>query len=212
MCRACAKLRLRQRGGYWRACRSRASAPLPSRAARRRQTQRNVSGTSRTLCCVPARCSSRLAMRVLFATITLGCSALRLPVFFLYFAHRATAVGHSRFGKYVEIIFDERGVIVGATLQHFLLEKSRVVQLATGERNFHVFYQVRWLCVSVLQRQVGSVSYRVAVGSRRERRRKKGMNTRFFFSNAGHMCICREQLCSFVSDGVCCRTSTSIGC
>jgi myosin heavy subunit len=48
----------------------------------------------------------------------------------------------SRFGKYIEVIFDENGVITGAALQHFLLEKSRVAQLAAGERNFHVFYQL----------------------------------------------------------------------
>jgi hypothetical protein len=48
----------------------------------------------------------------------------------------------SRFGKYVEIVFDDRGVIVGATLQHFLLEKVRVVQRSPSERNFHVFYQL----------------------------------------------------------------------
>lgn len=30
----------------------------------------------------------------------------------------------------------------GATLEHFLLEKVRVIERAQGERNFHVFYQV----------------------------------------------------------------------
>lgn len=58
-------------------------------------------------------------------------------------------------------MFNEQGVVCGASLQHFLLEKSRVVQLATGERrslfrssdtdvaqeahthrSFHVFYQL----------------------------------------------------------------------
>jgi hypothetical protein len=48
----------------------------------------------------------------------------------------------SRFGKYIEIIHDNRGVIVGATLQHFLLEKVRVVQRSPAERTFHVFYQL----------------------------------------------------------------------
>ena len=36
----------------------------------------------------------------------------------------------SRFGKYFDIQFDGRGVMVGATLTEYLLEKARVVQAA----------------------------------------------------------------------------------
>ncbi|KAL9229958.1 hypothetical protein vseg_005366 [Gypsophila vaccaria] len=48
----------------------------------------------------------------------------------------------SRFGKLIEIHFSETGKISGAAIQTFLLEKSRVVQCADGERSYHIFYQL----------------------------------------------------------------------
>lgn len=48
----------------------------------------------------------------------------------------------SRFGKYMEIHFSERVEIVGAKIVQYLLEKSRIVQLAETERNYHIFYQL----------------------------------------------------------------------
>ncbi|OMO62400.1 IQ motif, EF-hand binding site [Corchorus olitorius] len=48
----------------------------------------------------------------------------------------------SRFGKLIEIHFSETGKISGAKIQTFLLEKSRVVQCAQGERSYHIFYQL----------------------------------------------------------------------
>lgn len=48
----------------------------------------------------------------------------------------------SRFGKLIEIHFSAVGKICGAKIQTYLLEKSRVVQLADGERSYHVFYQL----------------------------------------------------------------------
>ncbi|KAI9093230.1 hypothetical protein K1719_027244 [Acacia pycnantha] len=48
----------------------------------------------------------------------------------------------SRFGKLTEIHFSTLGRICGAKIQTFLLEKSRVVQLASGERSYHIFYQL----------------------------------------------------------------------
>ncbi|XP_072983602.1 myosin-1-like isoform X2 [Typha latifolia] len=48
----------------------------------------------------------------------------------------------SRFGKLIEIHFSSTGKISGAMIQTFLLEKSRVVQCAIGERSYHIFYQL----------------------------------------------------------------------
>mmetsp|Transcript_6824 Transcript_6824/g.22658 ORF Transcript_6824/g.22658 Transcript_6824/m.22658 type:complete len:1580 (+) Transcript_6824:86-4825(+) len=48
----------------------------------------------------------------------------------------------SRFGKFVEIQFDKIGRISGAAVRTYLLERSRLVQIADPERNFHIFYQL----------------------------------------------------------------------
>jgi hypothetical protein len=47
----------------------------------------------------------------------------------------------SRFGKYIELHFSRRGAISGARIHTYLLERSRLVHTARGERNYHVFYQ-----------------------------------------------------------------------
>ena len=46
----------------------------------------------------------------------------------------------SRFGKYIDIHFDERGSIEGAKIEQYLLEKSRLVYQMREERNYHIFY------------------------------------------------------------------------
>lgn len=52
----------------------------------------------------------------------------------------------SRFGKFTKLLFNNEVSnemsLTGATMQTYLLEKSRVVFQAPGERNYHIFYQL----------------------------------------------------------------------
>nr|XP_014343082.1 PREDICTED: unconventional myosin-XIX isoform X2 [Latimeria chalumnae] len=48
----------------------------------------------------------------------------------------------SRFGKYIQLQLDRSQQLVGASIQTYLLEKTRVVYHAPSERNFHIFYQL----------------------------------------------------------------------
>ncbi|KAJ1021338.1 hypothetical protein NDA18_005577 [Ustilago nuda] len=48
----------------------------------------------------------------------------------------------SRFGKYLEILFDKSHEIVGAKMRTYLLERSRLVYQPETERNYHIFYQL----------------------------------------------------------------------
>ncbi|KAL7463946.1 hypothetical protein ACHAXS_004297 [Conticribra weissflogii] len=48
----------------------------------------------------------------------------------------------SRFGKFIELRFSQRGRLVGASIDTYLLEKARIISHTCGERTYHVFYQV----------------------------------------------------------------------
>ncbi|CAE6470732.1 unnamed protein product [Rhizoctonia solani] len=48
----------------------------------------------------------------------------------------------SRFGKYLQILFDGKQNIVGARIRTYLLERSRLVYQPEIERNYHIFYQL----------------------------------------------------------------------
>ncbi|WFC99334.1 Myosin type-2 heavy chain 1 [Malassezia yamatoensis] len=54
----------------------------------------------------------------------------------------------SRFGKYLEILFDANYEIAGAKMRTYLLERSRLVYQPEHERNYHIFYQ---LCAGASQ-------------------------------------------------------------
>lgn len=48
----------------------------------------------------------------------------------------------SRFGKFIDMGFSRAGHLMGAKVETYLLEKVRVAFHASGERNYHIFYQV----------------------------------------------------------------------
>ncbi|KYO32202.1 unconventional myosin-XIX [Alligator mississippiensis] len=48
----------------------------------------------------------------------------------------------SRFGKYIQLQLNRSQHLTSASIQTFLLEKTRVAYQAPCERNFHIFYQI----------------------------------------------------------------------
>ncbi|PVZ99987.1 hypothetical protein BB558_003972 [Smittium angustum] len=52
-------------------------------------------------------------------------------------SHHANA---TRMGLYTELQFDKVGRIQGARFLDYMLDKSRVAKVGSGERNFHIFY------------------------------------------------------------------------
>lgn len=48
----------------------------------------------------------------------------------------------NRFGKFIKIHFSKVGRIIGASIEKYLLEKTRITHQCEGERNFHIFFQL----------------------------------------------------------------------
>jgi myosin V len=48
----------------------------------------------------------------------------------------------SRFGKLIQLLFSQQGMLEGACVETYLLELTRVVQQQSTERNFHIFYMI----------------------------------------------------------------------
>ncbi|KAJ9543589.1 hypothetical protein OSB04_023296 [Centaurea solstitialis] len=63
----------------------------------------------------------------------------------------------SRFGKFVEIQFDEKGRISGAAIRTYLLERSRVCQLSDPERNYTLLLHA--LCCTTGGNDLHPMSY-----------------------------------------------------
>ncbi|TYH92298.1 hypothetical protein ES332_A13G172700v1 [Gossypium tomentosum] len=76
--------------------------------------------------------------------VGIDCQILQTSCILEAFGNSKTSMNDnsSRFGKFIEIHFTAAGKICGSKIRTFLLEKSRVVQLAAGERSYHIFYQL----------------------------------------------------------------------
>eukprot|EP00818_Percolomonas_sp_WS_P008570 CAMPEP_0117447278 /NCGR_PEP_ID=MMETSP0759-20121206/6787_1 /TAXON_ID=63605 /ORGANISM="Percolomonas cosmopolitus, Strain WS" /LENGTH=1346 /DNA_ID=CAMNT_0005239597 /DNA_START=176 /DNA_END=4216 /DNA_ORIENTATION=- len=48
----------------------------------------------------------------------------------------------SRFGKFIKLQFDKNGLVLGANIVNYLLEKSRLIHQGSDERSYHIFYQL----------------------------------------------------------------------
>ncbi|PWA18941.1 hypothetical protein CCH79_00004839 [Gambusia affinis] len=128
------------------------SCPVPFHQVDERNQSIIVSGESGAGKTV----SAKYAMRY-FATVSGSASEANVEEKVLASNPIMEAIGNakttrndnsSRFGKYIEIGFDNRYRIIGANMRTYLLEKSRVVFQADEERNYHIFYQ---LCASANQ-------------------------------------------------------------
>ncbi|GBG65534.1 hypothetical protein CBR_g51126 [Chara braunii] len=104
----------------------------------------------------------------------------------------------SRFGKFVEIQFN-KGKISGAAIRTYLLERSRVVQISSPERNYHCFYQ---LCAGAspedaIFRVVASILHlgniEFVAGSEPDSSRVADGRSRFHLQAAAELLMCNEK-------------------
>ncbi|KAF0696754.1 Aste57867_12513 [Aphanomyces stellatus] len=79
------------------------------------------------------------------SAVTLGERLMETIPILESFGNAKTHRNHnsSRFGKYMRLQFSSRHhELTGASIDTYLLEKSRLVHPPTGERNFHIFYEL----------------------------------------------------------------------
>ncbi|CAF3868719.1 unnamed protein product [Rotaria sp. Silwood1] len=94
----------------------------------------------------------------------------------------------SRFGKFIEVHFNNKHRVVGGYISHYLLEKSRVCVQSKDERNYHIFYQ---LCAGASE------------STRRELRLSSPDN--FHYLNRG----CTQYFCNSQAEKLLSKTSRS---
>ncbi|RHY32786.1 hypothetical protein DYB25_013940, partial [Aphanomyces astaci] len=80
-----------------------------------------------------------------WSSVTLGDRLMETIPILESFGNAKTHRNHnsSRFGKYMRLQFSSRHHhLTGASIDTYLLEKSRLVHPPMGERNFHIFYEL----------------------------------------------------------------------
>ena len=95
----------------------------------------------------------------------------------------------SRFGKYMEIVFDYRAVPFGGRITNYLLEKVRVVKRSKSERSFHIFYMMLAGLKDDELRQLGLVAEVFTDGGRAARYRHYARH-KFDFSETQFAVLC----------------------